>query len=73
MEGNTVMKRRELKEMLLEETAFDKEEIDGMSDYELLSAWLFHRQSQANVSLDQMIEADEIVDVLAAFGIQKKW
>lgn len=59
------MKRRELKEFLVEEAEYDKEDVARMTDREMLDAWLAYTGIQGYT--------DDIIDVLEALGVHKEW
>lgn len=59
------MKRAELRAYLVNEAEYSEEDVNSMTDYEMLDAWLIY-----NGIIDY---TEELIDVLSALGIHKEW
>lgn len=59
------MKKQELIDYLVEEAEYKIEDVESMTDRELLDAWLLFN-GIVNYT-------DDIIDVLEALGVHKKW
>lgn len=59
------MKRAKLKEYLIDEAEYNEEDVNSMTDYEMLDAWLIYNGIIGYT--------EDIIDVLSALGIHKEW
>lgn len=59
------MKRVKLKEYLIDEAEYNEEDVNSMTDYEMLDAWLIYNGIIGYT--------EDIIDVLSALGIHKEW
>jgi hypothetical protein len=59
------MKRAKLKEYLIDEAEYNEEDVNRMTDYEMLDAWLIYNGIIGYT--------EDIIDVLSALGIHKEW
>lgn len=59
------MKRQELRDYLVDEAEYSEEDVAHMTDREMLDAWLIYNGICGFT--------DDILDVLEALGVHKKW
>lgn len=59
------MKRAELREYLADEAKYSEEDVNNMTDYEMLDAWLIYNGIVGYT--------EELIDVLSALGVHKEW
>lgn len=59
------MKKAELREYLIDEAEYSEEDVNSMTDYEMLDAWLIYNGIIGCT--------EELIDVLSALGIHKEW
>ena len=59
------MKRAELRAYLIDEAEYSEEDVNGMTDYEMLDAWLIYNGIIGYT--------EELIDVLSALGVHKEW
>lgn len=59
------MKRAELREYLIDEAEYSEEDVNSMTDYEMLDAWLIYNGIVGYT--------EELIDVLSALGVHKEW
>lgn len=59
------MKRQELRDYLVDEAEYSEEDVTHMTDREMLDAWLIYNGICGFT--------DDILDVLEALGVHKKW
>lgn len=59
------MKRAELREYLIDEAEYSEEDVNSMTDYEMLDAWLIYNGIAGYT--------EELIDVLSALGVHKEW
>lgn len=59
------MKRQELRDYLVDEAEYSEEDVARMTDREMLDAWLIYNGICGFT--------DDILDVLEALGVHKKW
>lgn len=59
------MKRAKLREYLIDEAEYNEEDVNSMTDYEMLDAWLIYNGIIGYT--------EDIIDVLSALGIHKEW
>lgn len=59
------MKRAELRAYLVDEAEYSEEDVNSMTDYEMLDAWLIYNGIIGYT--------EELVDVLSALGVHKEW
>ncbi len=59
------MKKSELKAYLVEEAEYNKEDVNSMTDYEMLDTWLIYNGIIGYTG--------ELTDVLSALGVDKEW
>ena len=59
------MKKAELRAYLADEAEYSEEDIDSMTDYEMLDAWLIYNGIVGYT--------EELIDVLSALGVHKEW
>lgn len=59
------MKRQELRDYLVDEAEYSEEDVAHMTDREMFDAWLIYNGICGFT--------DDILDVLEALGVHKKW
>lgn len=59
------MKKSELRAYLVEEAEYSKEDVNSMTDYEMLDAWLIYNGIIGYTG--------ELTDVLSALDVDKEW
>lgn len=59
------MEKAELKAYLVDEAEYSEEEVNSMTDFEMLDAWLIYNGIIGYTR--------ELTEVLSALGIHKKW
>ena len=59
------MEKAELKAYLVNEAEYSEEEVNSMTDFEMLDAWLIYNGIIGYTR--------ELTEVLSALGIRKKW
>lgn len=59
------MKKAELRAYLADEAEYSEEDINSMTDYEMLDAWLIYNGIVGYT--------EELIDVLSALGVHKEW
>ena len=59
------MEKAELKAYLVDEAEYSEEEVNSMTDFEMLDAWLIYNGIIGYTR--------ELTEVLSALGIRKKW
>lgn len=59
------MKRAELREYLIDEAEYSEEDVNSMTDYEMLDAWLIYNGIVGYT--------EELIDVLSALDVHKEW
>ena len=64
-ENKQPMKRQELRDYLVDEAEYSEEDVAHMTDREMLDAWLIYNGICGFT--------DDILDVLEALGVHKKW
>ena len=59
------MEKAELKAYLVDEAEYSEEEVNDMTDFEMLDAWLVYNGIIGYTG--------ELTEVLSALGVRKKW
>lgn len=59
------MRKPELRAYLVDEAEYSEEDVNSMTDYEMLDAWLMYNGIIGYT--------EELTDVLSALGVHKEW